>query len=256
MFIIIGTLLTVVILCLLPQHCYKYSKNIVAPIVCSYIITLLWPITFPAKGEGNYLWFDLLIVCSIISWMIWRFKVLYLLKDNNFEFEVYYRLIILGMFWYYLMIRKLPINFAIPDGKELLFVLSGTVILITVEAVINWKLKFFRLIRPQAEIKDMIIIVTYMLVWVALFQEFLFRGLLIGLSDSFSIPPVVGLVLSSVIFGLAHLKYAGWKMVIIATVAGLAYGLVYQLTGNVIAAVLIHTGTNLFWKICTTEYSK
>lgn len=256
MIIFFGTLLTVITLCLIPKHCYKFNKNLVIPIVCGYIITLLCLITFQSNGNGDYLWIDLLIICSIISWMIWRFKTFYLLKDNYFEFEVYYRLIIIGMFWYYLMIRKLTFNFAIPNGTELVLVLSGTVILIAVETAINWKLKFFRLVRPQVEIKNMIIIITYMLVWVALFQEFLFRGLLIGLLASFSITPVVGLVLSSVIFGLAHLNYAGWKMVIVATVAGLAYGLVYQFTDNVIAAVLIHTGTNLFWKTFTKEYSK
>ena len=48
----------------------------------------------------------------------------------------------------------------------------------------------------------------------------------------------------AVLFGLAHLG-GGWIYVMLATVAGIGYGLVYAITGSIVAAALAHTGLNL-----------
>lgn len=50
---------------------------------------------------------------------------------------------------------------------------------------------------------------------------------------------VQGLVVASVLFGLAHLA-GGWTLVIFATLAGAGYGLTFCLTGRLWAAVLMH----------------
>ena len=49
---------------------------------------------------------------------------------------------------------------------------------------------------------------------------------------------------AAALFGLAHLG-GGWIYVGLATVAGLGYGLVYAITGSIVAAALAHTGLNL-----------
>ena len=46
------------------------------------------------------------------------------------------------------------------------------------------------------------------------------------------------------LFGLSH-SAGGWIDVVLATAAGIGYGLVYALTGSIVAAVMAHTGLNL-----------
>jgi uncharacterized protein len=51
-------------------------------------------------------------------------------------------------------------------------------------------------------------------------------------------------VASGALFGLAHAG-GGWVYVGLAAVAGIGYGLVYAMTGSIVAAVLAHSGLNL-----------
>ena len=51
------------------------------------------------------------------------------------------------------------------------------------------------------------------------------------------------LVLASALFGLAHLG-GGWLYAMLATVAGLLYGLIYLHTGRLWLAVLMHASLN------------
>jgi len=55
---------------------------------------------------------------------------------------------------------------------------------------------------------------------------------------------LTALVASSACFGLAHAA-GGWAAAGLATVAGLGYGLVYVLTGSIVAAIAAHTALNL-----------
>ncbi len=77
-------------------------------------------------------------------------------------------------------------------------------------------------------------------------EEFLFRGLIQNLlTRRLGIP--LGLILGSVIFGLSHLpdpRYA-----VLATIAGLAYGLVYLRTGKVTASAITHALVDAVWVI-------
>jgi uncharacterized protein len=81
---------------------------------------------------------------------------------------------------------------------------------------------------------------------VALPEEVLFRGLLQNLLQR-AFPSargrVMALLLTSVIFGLSHLNnhpLFDWRYVSIATVAGIAYGIVYMRTGKVTASAITH----------------
>lgn len=78
---------------------------------------------------------------------------------------------------------------------------------------------------------------------VALSEEFLFRGLVLRW---------VGFVPATVLFGLAHLgfrRYPNWQMVALATVAGVFYGLAARKQGGIRAAMVVHTLTNVTWRV-------
>ncbi len=87
-------------------------------------------------------------------------------------------------------------------------------------------------------------IITYLITAVP--EEFLFRGLIQNLlSRWLGIP--LGLAIGSVIFGLSHLpdpRYA-----VLATIAGVAYGLVYVRTGKVTASAITHALVDAVWVI-------
>jgi len=69
-------------------------------------------------------------------------------------------------------------------------------------------------------------------------EELLFRGFLL---------PLVGIIASSVVFGLAHQMRgpSRWIWVIWATAAGLAFGLIFRLTGSLVGPLVAHALTNL-----------
>ncbi|HEV8702108.1 MAG TPA: CPBP family intramembrane glutamic endopeptidase [Candidatus Polarisedimenticolia bacterium] len=82
---------------------------------------------------------------------------------------------------------------------------------------------------------------------VALPEEVLFRGLLQNLLQR-AAPSARGrlaaLLVSSVIFGFTHVNnnpLFDWRYVTIASVAGIAYGIVYNRTGKVTAAAITHS---------------
>jgi membrane protease YdiL (CAAX protease family) len=75
-------------------------------------------------------------------------------------------------------------------------------------------------------------------------EEFLFRGLLQNLLARW-IGPRSGLVVASVIFGLAHLPDP--RYVLLATIAGVAYGWVYFRTQRITASAITHALVDATW---------
>jgi hypothetical protein len=91
---------------------------------------------------------------------------------------------------------------------------------------------------------------------VALPEEVLFRGLLQNLLQRAAPTArgrVAALLVSSVIFGFSHLNnhpLFDWRYVTIASVAGIAYGIVYNRTGKVTAAAITHSLIDIVRGLC------
>jgi membrane protease YdiL (CAAX protease family) len=68
-------------------------------------------------------------------------------------------------------------------------------------------------------------------------EEILFRGLLV---------PAVGVVAAALVFGLVHQVRgrARWGWMVWATVMGLAFGLVFRVTGSLVGPMLAHVAIN------------
>jgi len=92
---------------------------------------------------------------------------------------------------------------------------------------------------------------VFMVFFVAIPEEFLYRGLLYKYLTIFfpAIHFLVPLLVSTIIFGLAHLRM-GKKMMLLATIAGFGYGLVYALTQNIYMAIILHLAANIYWQCC------
>jgi hypothetical protein len=91
---------------------------------------------------------------------------------------------------------------------------------------------------------------------VALPEEVLFRGLIQNLlqrSASTARWRVAAFLVASVVFGFSHLNNNptfDWRYVTIASVAGIAYGTVYNRTGKVTAAAITHALIDIVWRLC------
>jgi membrane protease YdiL (CAAX protease family) len=80
-------------------------------------------------------------------------------------------------------------------------------------------------------------------------EEALFRGLIQNgmsnlLKEKTQYAAYIGIIFTSVIFGLVHLG-GGWHFVVLATFAGLLYGWVYHKSGKLSLAILTHWGVNI-----------
>jgi hypothetical protein len=95
--------------------------------------------------------------------------------------------------------------------------------------------------------------ITFM---VALPEEVLFRGLTQNLLQRAAWngwSRIAAFVLASVIFGFSHLNNHptfDWRYITIASVAGIAYGTVYNRTGKVTAAAITHALIDIVWRLC------
>ena len=80
-------------------------------------------------------------------------------------------------------------------------------------------------------------------------EEVFFRGLIqrrlysyLSMKTQYSLP--IAIAVSSLLFGLAHLP-GGIYFCLLATIAGTLYGMAYQMTGKLSAAILVHSGVNI-----------
>ena len=98
--------------------------------------------------------------------------------------------------------------------------------------------------RPDVSIGGLLVtpIVIYLIT--ALPEEFLFRGVMQNILMRYC-GSTIGLTLAAIIFGLAHLP--DLRYVLLATLAGFAYGWVYLRTGRITASALTHTSVNWIW---------
>lgn len=83
-------------------------------------------------------------------------------------------------------------------------------------------------------------------------EELLFRGVIQNLLQRWIHRPLISLVVASTIFGVAHLNQGGspdWRYGLLATLAGVAYGIAYRRGGNLMAPALTHALVNTLWSL-------
>lgn len=89
------------------------------------------------------------------------------------------------------------------------------------------------------------------LLTIGLPEELLFRGLIQNLLQKTWGHAGRALVVTSVIFGLAHLNNGpqpDWRYAVLASVAGFFYGRAYLQSGGLMAAALVHASIDAVWR--------
>ena len=140
--------------------------------------------------------------------------------------------------------------------SDLGYAAAGWVLFAVVGIPLGLGMGFLRVhvvIPPWPELLSMIL-GGYLLI--ALAEEILFRGVIQNLLTQRWGSWPAGLAVAAIIFGAAHLNNAtpgfpepNWAYMLMATLAGLAYGWVWWKTGRVTASALTHMSVNLVWGI-------
>jgi CAAX protease family protein len=71
-------------------------------------------------------------------------------------------------------------------------------------------------------------------------EEFLYRGWLLNLTGAFFHSVWIGLLISSIFFGFAHI-YQGRSAILITGILGLVFGLIYIASGSLLPSQFLHT---------------
>jgi membrane protease YdiL (CAAX protease family) len=131
-----------------------------------------------------------------------------------------------------------------------LIILAAIAIIAAVDMPAGMFLKFLHWAPGHVPIKSLPTSIVGIFFFTAWPEEFIFRGLLQNMLSRTVKNENAGLLVSSIIFGAAHIangNFPNWRYALLATFAGLVYGFTRRKTGNIFASALVHTAVDTIW---------
>lgn len=126
------------------------------------------------------------------------------------------------------------------------------VIFAAIAIPLGMKIGFLTWAPSLARLRALPLTAIGILFFTAWSEEFLFRGLLQNLLSKTLKSSWWGLLAAAVIFGFAHILHApvpNWKYVLLASIAGVFYGLAWMRTRSLVPGVLLHALVDISWHI-------
>jgi membrane protease YdiL (CAAX protease family) len=174
-----------------------------------------------------------------------------LLKISKYEFGVVILYIVL--FPLLFIFSPYPLNYGF-DGNNIakvLFVIIGTLIFFY---LLNRLFILRKIKKKKIEFKLIIVILIYSLFF-SIPEEIIFRGIIQNIIYNLVSNSIFIVLISSVIFGLAHLpngaqglkvKDWNWQFATLAFIAGIPLGSIFVITGSLLIPTLFHVFFILF----------
>jgi membrane protease YdiL (CAAX protease family) len=217
-------------------------------------------VAYLARDTPPPTWMDFVIIALL--WFPLEFSVGHQLipkqAQNSLHLAAYGVSILLAL-WIFLQFRRLSgMKINLPrSGRDLVNLLVGFLacapILIALGRVIGFLPPFHWPAQPSAtRIGSQYLII---LAATALPEEILFRGLIQNcIAQKFGTNTRT-LLLAAFIFGCAHLDNGpqplpNWRYMILATIAGVAYGKVFEKSSSILASAGLHALVDLIKHIC------
>jgi membrane protease YdiL (CAAX protease family) len=231
-----------------------FDKPISFGFLSKGLLIIIFPVLMvyftPAKNSFTIC--DCFVFIFVVHYIAVRYLTLPIVTYKNlfFKFDVIYKTILLTLLIVFRTFRRIDFGFQLSFNLiDSAITIIATVALAVICSIVALQLKYLKLKTPEVKLKEMFTITVLMFLFVALPEEFIFRGLIYNYLSQYlgHWGPIIPLLASSIIFGIVHLRF-GWKMALLATVAGCFYCFVYWETGNIFYAAVIHTLTNLFQK--------
>ncbi len=154
----------------------------------------------------------------------------------------------------FLFARRLPgIGYAIEWRSGFAKAVGVNLLLFTVIAIpLGEAVGFIHWEPSLARLRSLPLMAVGILFFTAWPEEFLFRGLLQNLLARSLRNQWAGLAVAAVIFGFSHILHApfpNWKYVILATIAGIFYGLAWMKTGSLVPGAIVHGCLDVLWHV-------
>ena len=169
----------------------------------------------------------------------------------------------------YASVRKIPIGFTYRlKGQDWWLSIQNLLMFLPFALVIGFLTGFIALSHRMPSGSELLSSFIAIFVFIALPEELLFRGVIQNLIEKRMAHVKNGqmkaLIISSVIFGLAHANNPGapflsisffnfgtwqvpWVYVVLASIAGFFYGWTFIKTGKITAAALVHLYVDWIW---------
>ncbi len=199
---------------------------------------------------------NFLFVCAVLSvWYAVEFEAFPDFPLFLMEGAGYFQVALLPLFLFLLAVsgqlQGMGLSFR-PTARGMSIVASNLILLAVVSVPVGLFSGFLvPAFAAPAPLEAAIGLLTGF-VFVALPEEILFRGTIFRyLEQTLRLPQAGAIVVSSVVFGLAHLNNPpdiGWHF-ILAAVAGIFYARTYIATRNVATPAVVHTLVNWLWTV-------
>jgi membrane protease YdiL (CAAX protease family) len=151
----------------------------------------------------------------------------------------------------FLYLRELDgIRYSIAWGKGFGAVVALSFLAFAAIAIpLGLSMHFIAWSPSLARLKSLPLSALGILLFTAWPEEFLFRGLLQNLLSKSLRNETAGWIVASGLFGLSHIVHGfpNWRYVLLASIAGLFYGLAWKKTGSMTGSCLVHALVDTIW---------
>lgn len=170
---------------------------------------------------------------------------------------VYFIVLMVGVAWCYLSdIQLMRTTELAVIGRELSWSFATGIVLVLLVSLVRWKTNVFDMLEGavRSRLGDLTRTgVFFLSLYSSVAEEIFFRGAIQTSLASLSGSPTIGLVATSILFGMLHMgrhkSYIPWT--IFAVGSGLVLGYGFMVTGNILVPIFIHfliNGVNM-WRI-------
>ncbi len=138
--------------------------------------------------------------------------------------------------------------------KDIKVALIGFIVAVLVALPISLYTDFISFHPVKLSIERVIISLMVIFFFVAVPEEFFFRGILQNLlekrfKERTKYAPVIAILITSLIFGISHFYKYDWRYIFLATLGGIVNGTVYYRTRKITASAITHFMVDAVWSL-------
>lgn len=173
-------------------------------------------------------------------------------QKNVIAFDGLFMTSVLLTLFVYLANRKIDMgHLTVNSWKSWRETFLLTLGLLFLEILIGLKLHFLHFTGWEIAPRQTLIVTLFMFLNGALLEEIFFRGLIYNYLEQFlkKYHTYLPLLINTVLFGVTHLNNGGLPMLLLSSLAGFFYCLVYMRSRSILQATFIHATVNVVWKL-------
>jgi membrane protease YdiL (CAAX protease family) len=154
------------------------------------------------------------------------------------------------LFVVYRAIEGIGYRFALA-GRDALTVVENFLVFSAIAIPLGLGIRFIEFQPRELDAVELVGTFSAILVFIGIPEELLFRGLIQNFLEQWWGKGWRTLLLASAVFGAAHLdndQAPNFSYALLATIAGIFYGLTFRRSGNLLAPALVHALVDTVWR--------